>query len=257
MKTSDSNSAYPGMADFYVEYNGTLVNEQGTFGDGISYIFPITTEIRRGLIVIALCQQIIGEDEEIETGGRKFPAYYGYTTGLHGILDLKIEVPNMCRCTYKISGYKNVEEPLHPEVGTPVLSLIPQHLGGHRHDGTDGHKILYSDLEYDGGLHMVGYINGSDGSGEARIDNGVGGIIQFDKPSTGTYTITKINSFTLTGDEQCMIFVTGTGVFLMAGINHLMAERTSDNVVTIYSVNSDTGAADDYIGTISFQIYIK
>lgn len=139
MKTIDAQSAVPTMFNSFVEYSGTLANT-GSLSDGTSIEVPITTEIRQDLHVDAMCR----ENDVLVP--RIFQAFWKKSLGASNVAVVTIEVPSGCTCVYRISGNKELTQPLHKEQGSGVRTVGNQHAGGHRHDGNDSKQIAYSSI---------------------------------------------------------------------------------------------------------------
>lgn len=139
MKTIDAQSAVPTMFNSFVEYSGTLANT-GSLSDGTSIEVPITTEIRQDLHVDAMCR----ENDVLVP--RIFQAFWKKSLGASNVAVVTIEVPSGCTCVYRISGNKELTQPLHKEQGSGVGTVGNQHAGGHRHDGNDSHTVSYNNL---------------------------------------------------------------------------------------------------------------
>jgi len=144
MKTIDAQSAVPTMFNSFVEYSGTLANT-GSLSDGTSIEVPITTEIRQDLHVDAMCR----ENDVLVP--RIFQAFWKKSLGASNVAVVTIEVPSGCTCVYRISGNKELTQPLHKEQGSGVGTVGNQHAGGHRHDGNDSKKILATHLDVGSG----------------------------------------------------------------------------------------------------------
>lgn len=139
MKTIDAQSAVPTMFNSFVEYSGILANT-GSLSDGTSIEVPITTEIRQDLHVDAMCR----ENDVLVP--RIFQAFWKKSLGASNVAVVTIEVPSGCTCVYRISGNKELTQPLHKEQGSGVGTVGNQHAGGHRHDGNDSKQISFNNL---------------------------------------------------------------------------------------------------------------
>jgi len=246
MKSIDAQSAVPTMQNSFVEYMGKLSNSSGDLTDGTSKVFPITTQIRKDLHVIAIC-------EGVSLTARQFLAYYTKTTNANGEYIVSIEVPSGCECTYRIAGNKELTEPYHEEVGTSSSTVGNQHQYGHKHDGNDSHKVAFTDLAGAPGIYgyfpIFFHIDSPYTYGYFEPYTGDGG---FTMPATGHITKFSYTKDDGAGNTLKNTYTIGTPIAITANDNLRLRfwDDGGTDKVTLYkngSVAGQFGASASYV----------
>lgn len=164
MKIQNNQSSYPGMADGFISYEGSLLTNTvgyGHFGNGVWAEFLITTEIRSNLNVFIICSTapFTAEAKAIKGNvpvglNKTFLLPYKTELQTSGCVKVRVRVPHGCAATYKIMGDKNSIPYLTVDKET---ELIPDSfLTGfsdysHQHDGIDSALINVGSIKPNAG----------------------------------------------------------------------------------------------------------
>lgn len=166
MKIININSSYPGFADDFLTYEGSLRTIGAGYltygvGGGAFAEFTIETEIINNLVATFRCVASSGQQREYDLSRsntlsdvlKSFELPYKVTkTGDR--TNVIVRVPHGCVCNYSISGQKCLGSDLeeNEEVTETQLSFTEGFSAfGHSHDGIDGNHIQAGELNPDPG----------------------------------------------------------------------------------------------------------
>lgn len=159
MKIQNNQSSYPGMADGYISYQGSMSTigstYGGIYGDGTYWGFSINTEIKNNLSVLIICSVTPLSARELPEGNipvgltKTFLLPYKVELTASNQAKIKVRVPSGCVANYFVSGDKNIDKYL-----TRNKELVEDTEGysvgyesyGHKHDGIDSPKIIIPNL---------------------------------------------------------------------------------------------------------------
>ena len=140
MKILDANGAMPGIADTYVSYEGSISNDGGYWGNGWGGYWLINTEIRSGLFAII-------NGRTLTSTPINFELPFEIITTTKGTLQIRVNIPSMATCYYRISGHTSITEPVHHEVEQSTYPIAVDFQMAHNHDGINSRRLLVNDLD--------------------------------------------------------------------------------------------------------------
>lgn len=161
MKTININSSYPGFADDFITYEGSLNTvRSGYLAYGVSGSayseFTITTEIINNLVATFRCVASSGQLRDNDTTRsnvfsdvlKSFELPYKLAK-VGDRTNVIVRVPHGCICNYSITGQKCLGSDLEENeevVETQAFFTEGFSAFGHSHDGVDGNYIKAGEL---------------------------------------------------------------------------------------------------------------
>lgn len=161
MKTININSSYPGFADDFITYEGSLDTVRSGYlpygvGGSAYSEFTITTEIINNLVATFRCVASSGQlrDNSITRSNilsdvlKSFELPYKLAK-IGDRTNVIVRVPHGCVCNYSITGQKCLGSDLEENeevVETQAFFTEGFSAFGHSHDGVDGRHIQAGEL---------------------------------------------------------------------------------------------------------------